>query len=89
MTGLYEMNLLGKVIVEYSLKGGYHHDYYEMENGNLLVASDDFYNDDGTVEDYIVELSRKTGEIVRKFDLKDVLKMTDGKSENCSPGRLR
>ena len=84
MTGLYEMNLLGKVFVEYSLKGGYHHDYYEMENGNLLVASDDFYNDDGTVEDYIVELDRKRGEIVRKFDLKDVLKMTDGKSENWS-----
>ena len=84
MTGLYEMNLLGKVISEYSLKGGYHHDYYEMENGNLLIASDDFYNDDGTVEDYIVELDRKTGKIVRTFDLKDILKMTDGKSENWS-----
>ncbi len=84
MTGLYEMNLLGKVISEYSLKGGYHHDYYEMENGNLLIASDDFYNDDGTVEDYVVELDRKTGKIVRTFDLKDILKMTDGKSENWS-----
>ena len=84
MTGLYEMNLLGKVISEYSLKGGYHHDYYEMENGNLLIVSDDFYNDDGTVEDYIVELDRKTGKIVRTFDLKDILKMTDGKSENWS-----
>lgn len=84
MTGLYEMNLLGKVIAEYSLKGGYHHDYYEMDNGNLLVASDDFYNEDGTVEDYIVEIDRKTGEIVKTFDLKDILKMTDGKSENWS-----
>lgn len=82
MTGLYEMDLLGKIYVEYSLPGGYHHDYYEMENGNLLIASDDFNNAKGTVEDYIVELDRKTGEIVKTFDLKDVLNMSDGKSEN-------
>lgn len=84
MTGLYEMDLLGKIYTEFSLKGGYHHDYYEMENGNLLVASDDFYNKDGTVEDYIVELDRETGKIVKTFDLKDILNMQDGKSENWS-----
>lgn len=82
MTGLYEMDLFGKIYTEYSLEGGYHHDYYEMENGNLLVASDDFNNDDGTVEDYIVELDRLTGEVVKTFDLKDILNMRDGKSEN-------
>ena len=27
MTGLYEMDLLGKIYMEYSLEGGYHHDY--------------------------------------------------------------
>ena len=53
-----------------------------MENGNLLVASDDFNNDSGTVEDYVVEIDRKNGNIVKTFDLKDILKMTDGKSEN-------
>lgn len=84
MTGMYEMDLLGKIYNEYSLEGGYHHDYYEMENGNLLVASDDFGNENGTVEDYIVELDRKTGEIVKHFDLKDILRMDDGKSENWS-----
>lgn len=84
MTGLYEMDMLGKIYVEYSLPGGYHHDYYELPNGNLLVASDDFNNDFGTVEDYIVELDRKTGNIVKKFDVKDVLNMEDGKSENWS-----
>lgn len=84
MTGLYEIDLFGKVYTEYSLPGGYHHDYYELENGNLLVASDDFGNEDGTVEDYIVELDRKTGKIVKTFDLKDILNMQDGKSENWS-----
>ena len=81
-TGLYEMDMLGKIYTEYSLPGGYHHDYYEIENGNLLVASDDFNNDSGTVEDYVVEIDRKNGNIVKTFDLKDILKMTDGKSEN-------
>jgi len=82
MTGLYEMDLLGKVYTEFSLEGGYHHDYFEMETGNLLVASDDFNNEDGTVEDYIVELDRETGKIIRRFDLKDILPMEEGKSEN-------
>lgn len=82
MTGLYEIDLLGKIYKEYSLKGGYHHDYYEMKNGNLLIASDDFNNDDGTVEDYIVELDHTTGDIVKTFDLKDILNMKDGQSEN-------
>ena len=82
MTGLYEIDMFGKIYKEYSLPGGYHHDYYEMPNGNLLVATDDFDNKYGTVEDYIVELDQKTGKIVNKIDLKNILKMTDGKSEN-------
>ena len=81
-TGLYEMDMIGKVYTEYSLPGGYHHDYFEMEDGNILVASDDFDNEDGTVEDYVVELDRETGNIVKTFDLKDILNMEDGKSEN-------
>lgn len=84
MTGLYEIDLLGKIYTEYSLKGGYHHDYFELPNGNLLVASNDFDNNKGTVEDYIVELNRKTGKIEKIFDLKDILKMDDAKSENWS-----
>ena len=82
MTGLYEIDLLGKIYNEYSLPGGYHHDYYELPSGNLLVASDNFDSGDGTVEDYIVEIDRKTGRIVKTFDLKDILPMEDGKSEN-------
>ncbi len=82
MSGLYEMDLLGKIYKEISLEGGYHHDYFEMPNGNLLVASDDFYNEYGTVEDYVVEVDMTTGDIVKSWDLKDVLNMEDGKSEN-------
>lgn len=82
MTGLYEVDMLGKIYKEYSLPGGYHHDYYEMPNGNLLIASNDFNNEAGTVEDYIVEVDYNTGNIVKSFDLKDILNMNDGQSEN-------
>lgn len=82
MTGLYEIDLFGKIYVEYSLEGGYHHDYFELPNGNLLVGSNDFNSSYGTVEDYIVELDRKSGKVVKTFDLKDILNMEDGKSES-------
>lgn len=77
-TGLIEMDLLGKIYYEYSLLGGYHHDVYEMENGNLLVASNNFEN--GTVEDYIVEIDRETDTIIKTFDLNEILPES-GKNE--------
>lgn len=81
-TGLYEMNMLGKIYFEYNIDGGYHHDYYEMPNGNILVLSNNFAN--GTVEDYIVELDLRDGSIVKKFDLTDILPMNEGVSENST-----
>lgn len=76
LTGLYEIDMLGKIHAEYSLPGGYHHDYYEMENGNLLIASDNFDGVNDTVEDYIVEMNRMTGAIEKKYNLKDILPST-------------
>ncbi len=76
--GLIEMDLLGKVYNEYVLPGGYHHDVYELENGNLIVATNDF--SEHTVEDVIVEIDRNTAEIVKVWDLKDVLPQDEGKA---------
>lgn len=69
--GLVEMDMLGKVYFEYNLPGGYHHDVYELSNGNLLVASNNFEN--GTIEDCVVELDRNTGTIVKTIDLHKLL----------------
>ena len=74
--GLVEMDLLGKIYYEYTLPGGYHHDVFEMENGNFLIASDNF--DEGTVEDYIVEMDRSTGNIINEYDLKDIIPTEEG-----------
>ena len=84
MTGLYEIDLLGKIHAEYSIPGGYHHDYFEMENGNLLIASDNFDDGNDTVEDYVVEMERLTGNIVKKFNLKDILPTENTGNENWS-----
>ena len=83
-TGLYEIDLLGKIYKEYKLPGGYHHDYFELENGNLLVASDDFDSETGTVEDIVVEIDSRIGNIVKEWDLKDILNTSDGQMEDWS-----
>ena len=81
-TGLVEMNMLGKVFYEYSIEGGYHHDYFELENGNLIVASNNFEN--GTVEDFIVEIDRQNGKIVKEIDLTKIIDPSEGWNNNYS-----
>lgn len=70
-TGLYEMSMTGKIYVEYKVPGAYHHDQYEMPDGNLLIVSDDFNTD--TVEDIIVLMDRQTGELLKVWDVNDVI----------------
>jgi len=71
MSGLYEMTMAGKVIKEYKIPGGYHHDQFEMEDGNLLVLTEDLTSE--TVEDMCVLVDRETGEILKTWDYKDFL----------------
>lgn len=69
--GLMEMDLLGKVYYEYLIPGGYHHNVFEMSNGNLLTISNNISSK--TLEDYIVEIDRNNGNIVKEIDLSDIL----------------
>lgn len=69
--GIYEMGMIGKVYKEFRIPGGYHHDQFEMEDGNLLILSQILPR--GTVEDYCVLVDRNTGEILKTFDHQDVL----------------
>lgn len=52
-SGLTEFDLCGKYYTEYLIPGGQHHDFVELENGNLLVCSSQ--EDFSSVEDRIVE----------------------------------
>lgn len=75
---LLEIDYLGKIHKRYNMPYGYHHDVAELQNGNLIVSTNDFL---GTVEDIIVELDRNTGEIVKTIDMDDYLNMLDGTSK--------
>ena len=75
---LLEMDYLGKICGSYNIPYGYHHDIAELQNGNLIVATNDF---SGTVEDIIIEIDRVTGETVKTIDMDDYLNMLDGTSE--------
>ena len=68
---LMEEDLLGKIYAIYNIADGIHHDIYELPTGNLLITSADLHSK--TIEDYIIEIDRSSGHIVRSFDLKDIL----------------
>ncbi len=77
-TGVYEMGMIGKIYKEYRLPGGYHHDQIEMEDGNLLVLTQDPPR--GTVEDMCVLIDRKTGKILKRWDYQTFLPQDCGGS---------
>ncbi len=76
--GMIEIDLMGKIYGEYMIPGGQHHDFVEMPNGNFLVASDS--PDLSTVEDYVVEIDRQTGDVVWELDMKDLMGTEEGQS---------
>ena len=76
--GMIETDLLGKIYREFMVPGGQHHDFVELPDGNLLIASDS--PDLSTVEDYVVELDRQTGEVVWELDMKDLMEIEEGQS---------
>ncbi|MEG6616726.1 aryl-sulfate sulfotransferase [Peptococcaceae bacterium 1198_IL3148] len=70
-TGLYEMGMIGKIYKEYRLPSGYHHDQFEMPDGNLLICTQHLPR--GTVEDMLVMVDRQTGKIIKTWDYQKVL----------------
>ncbi len=71
---VYDMDFLGRVHNIYMIPNGTHHDIQEKTpNGNLLVLSNSLVNH---VEDMVVEIDRKTGKVIKKLYLSDVIKDT-------------
>ncbi len=81
-TGICEITMAGKIIKEYRLPGNYHHDQFEMEDGSLLVLTQDFHRD--TVEDMLVRIDRDSGEILDTWDIRQLLPMDAAKSGSWS-----
>ncbi len=69
---LIEMDLLGRVIQEWSLPGyELHHNLIELPSGNLLGLATKYGI--STNQDYVLELDRETGIIVTEWDLRESL----------------
>lgn len=77
-TGIYEMGMIGKIYKEFRIPGGYHHDQFEMEDGNLLILTQEPPR--GTVEDMCVLVDRNTGKILKTWDYTKVLPQDVGGS---------
>ena len=80
--GLQEIDLSGKIYHQYMIPGGMHHDFQELPDGNLLVAGDS--PDLSTVEDYVVEIDRESGEVVWELNAADLIGKEDGQSASIA-----
>lgn len=80
--GLQEIDLSDKIYRQYMIPGGMHHDFQELPDGNLLVAGDS--PDLSTVEDYVVEIDRESGEVVWELNAADLIGKEDGQSASIA-----
>ena len=72
---IIEMDMLGRIVNTWTMPGyGFHHQVLEKPNGNFVVT----VNKQGaaTVEDYLIEIDRQSGAIVREWDLNQALDKT-------------
>ncbi len=83
-SGVVELDMLGYVHKNYEIDGGYHHDGYELENGNLIILTSK--RGGGTLADYIVEVDRNTGKVVKDWSLKDIALKVD--PDLLEPGEI-
>ena len=74
---MYEVDLLGKILNTWDLSSkGYvfQHDIDEKPDGNFIITvsknGSTHPNGDATIEDYVVEMDRETGNIKTEWDLK-------------------
>ena len=75
---IYEVDLFGNILNSWALTGyNFHHNVQEKPNGNFLVTVSkpgSFHlNGNPTIEDYVIELDRQSGGVIREWDLKQSL----------------
>ena len=83
-SGVVELDMLGYVHKNYEIEGGYHHDGYELENGNLIILTSK--RGGGSLADYVVEVDRNTGKVVKDWSLKDIALKVD--PDLLEPGEI-
>lgn len=71
---MYDMDFLGRVRRTYLVKNGIHHSACEKEmSGNIMAAGSSM---EGQLEDLVMEIDRRTGQIVNQVKLGDIFDKT-------------
>ena len=75
---IYEVDLLGNVVNSWAMPGyQFHHEVSEKPNGNFLLTTNKpgstYLNGNPTIEDFVIEIDRQTGNIITVWDLKESL----------------
>ena len=81
--GVVEVDMFGYVYKEFLVSGGYHHDGYELPNGNLIILTSDL--DSNTLADYIVEIDKDTGKVVKNWSLAKAFSKVDPTTDVLYP----
>ncbi len=69
---IYEYDMLGKFVDSWEMPGyTFHHNVVEEPNGNFLVTATN--NGDDTIEDRVIEIDRKSKQIINTWNLKQSL----------------
>ncbi|WP_338874080.1 aryl-sulfate sulfotransferase [Spirosoma sp. SC4-14] len=77
-SAVYEVDLLGKVVTSWSLQGYlFHHNVIEKPDGNFILTATKpgsmGLSGIETIEDYVIEVDRKSGQVLNEWDLKQSL----------------
>ena len=75
---IYEVDMFGELVNSWDMQGYiFHHNVQVKPDGNFLVCAEDpssvHLSGLGTAEDYVIEIDRQTGEIVKVWDFKQIL----------------
>ena len=70
-TQLFVVDQMGRFHNLYNVEKGTHHDFVETDNGNFVVGSNSI--EGATFEDAVIEINRKTGEILNEIKMKDYI----------------
>lgn len=75
---VFEIDFHGTVLNSWNFEGfTFHHNVIEKPNGNFLVAASkkisQHLNGKTTINDYIIEIDRESGQIIKEWDLKQCL----------------
>ena len=72
---IYEYSLMGEEVNRITISGYHqHHDIFEKEDGNFIVAVTK--NGETTFNDFIIEVDGQTNDIIREIDLRESMDQT-------------